>query len=156
MLFYLVLVNGIVAAIYHPIRLSVVPSLVEGDDLMAAVSMTAVTFHLARFAGPALAGFVIAFYGVPATFLVAALSYSVMLIAVFLIRIPSRPWLEGEQKHTVLAELKDGASYVLTHRAIAYVLLLQAILALCARPIGELLPAFVGSVFQRARECWPC
>lgn len=48
MLFYLVLINGIVAAIYHPIRLSVVPSLVEDDDLMAAVSMTAVTFHLSR------------------------------------------------------------------------------------------------------------
>lgn len=147
MLFFLVLINGTVAAIYHPVRLSVVPSLVEPGDLMAAVSMTAVTFHLARFAGPALAGVVIAWYGISATFLVAALFYTVMLVAVFLIKIPGRPWLQGRQKHSVLVELRDGASYVLTHRAIAYVLLIQAVLALCAKPVGELLPAFIGSVF---------
>ena len=88
LLFSLVLINGVVAAIYHPVRLSVVPSLVGEDGLMAAVSLTAVTFHLARFAGPALGGVVIALYGISATFLVVALSYSVMLIAVFFIKIP--------------------------------------------------------------------
>ena len=148
LLLLLVLINGTVSAIYHPVRLSVVPSLVQSSDLMAAVSMTAVTFHLARFAGPAVAGVIIAFYGIAPTFLFVALSYAIMLIAVFLIRIPSRPWLEGRQKRSVLAELRDGVSYSLTHRAIAYILLIQTILALCARPLGELLPAFVGSVFD--------
>jgi MFS family permease len=148
MLFVLVLINGTVAAIYHPVRLSVVPSLVQSSDLMAAVSMTAVTFHLARFAGPALAGVIIAFYGIAPTFLFVALTYAVMLIAVFMIRIPSRPWLEERQERSVLAELRDGVSYSLAQRAIAYVLLIQIVLALCARPLGELLPAFVGSVFN--------
>jgi MFS family permease len=147
-LFLLVLINGTVSAIYHPVRLSVVPSLVQSGDLMAAVSMTAVTFHLARFAGPALAGIIIAFYGIAPTFLFVALSYAVMLIAVFLIEIPPRPWLEDRQKFSVLAELRDGVSYSLAQRAIAYVLLIQTVLALCARPLGELLPAFVGSVFN--------
>ncbi len=147
-LFLLVSINGVVAAIYHPVRLSVVPSLVQSGDLMAAVSMTAVTFHLARFAGPALAGVVIAFYGIAATFLLVALSYTVMLVAVFLIKIPGRPWLDGQQKRPILAELRDGTTYALTNRAIAYVLLIQTILALCARPLGELLPAFVGAVFS--------
>ncbi len=148
MLLVLVLINGTVAAIYHPVRLSVVPSLVESADLMAAVSMTAVTFHLARFAGPALAGVVIALYGLAPTFLMVAFSYVVMLFAAFLIKIPSRPWLEGLQKRSVLAELRDGLDYVVSNRAIAYVLLIQAILALCARPLGELLPAFIGTVFS--------
>lgn len=152
LLFFLVLINGTVSAIYHPVRLSIVPSLVGQKDLMAAVSMTAVSFHLARFAGPALAGVVIALHGIAATFLAVAFSYSVMLIAVFLIKIPPRPWLDGRKKRTVLAELRDGAAYVLTHRAIAYILLIQIILALCARPVGELLPAFVGSVFSQGAE----
>ncbi len=147
-LFALVLVNGVVAAIYHPVRLSVVPSLVKESDLLAAVSMTAVTFHLARFSGPALAGVIIASYGIAVTFLVVAVSYTIMLIAVFLIRIPGRPWLEGRQQSSVLAELRDGVGYAFGNRAIAYVLLIQTILALCARPLGELLPAFVGSVFS--------
>jgi MFS family permease len=152
LLFFMVLINGTVAAIYHPVRLSVVPSLVGQQDLMSAVSLTAVTFHLARFAGPALSGVIIVLYGVSATFLAVALSYSVMLIAVFLIKIPGRPWLEGRERHSILTELREGAGYVLTHRAIAYILLIQTILALCARPVGELLPAFVGSVFLQGAE----
>lgn len=148
LLFLLVLFNGIVAAIYHPVRLSVVPSLVKSDDLMAAVSMTAVSFNLARFAGPALAGLVIAFYGVTATFLVVALCYTVMLFAAFLINIPSRPWLAEQQTRSVWSELRDGLEYAATNRAIAFILLIQAILALCVRPLGELLPAFIGAIFS--------
>ncbi len=152
LLFSLVLINGIVAAIYHPVRLSVVPSLVDADKLMAAVSLTAVTFHLARFAGPALGGALIAFSGIPAVFLIVALSYSVMLVAVFLIDIPSRKWLATQEKRSVLVELTDGFSYAIKNRAIAYILLIQTVLALCARPVGELLPAFVGSVFSMGAE----
>ena len=62
-LFLLVLVNGIIAAIYHPVRLSVVPSLVGNQHVGSAVSLTAVTFHLARFTGPALGGVIIAWEG---------------------------------------------------------------------------------------------
>jgi MFS family permease len=148
LLFFLVLINGIVSAIYHPVRLSVVPSLVNSADLLAAVSLTAVTFHLSRFAGPALAGICMSLYGIPATFLMVAFSYAVMLVAVFTLKIPGRPWLEGLQKRSLLAELRDGMAYVLSHRAIAYILLIQTILALFARPLGELMPAFVGSVFE--------
>ncbi len=152
LLFALVLLNGIIAAIYHPVRLSVVPSLVGADRLMAAISMTAVTFNIARFAGPALGGLVIAWHGIPASFLFVAISYLVMLVAVFLIRIPSRPWLEEQVRRSALSELREGAAYALGHRAICYVLFSQVIIALFARPLGELLPAFVGSVFMQGSE----
>lgn len=152
LLFSLVMINGLVAAIYHPVRLSVVPSLVGSNDLMAAVSLTAVTFHLARFAGPALAGIVIAWHGIATTFLIVALFYIIMLIAVFYIKIPPRPWLAGREQRSVVAELREGVSYALTNRAIAYILFIQTSIALCARPVGELLPAFVGSVFSQGAE----
>lgn len=148
LLFLLVLFNGVVAAIYHPVRLSVVPSLVKPDDLMGAVSLTAATFNLARFAGPALAGVVIALYGLATTFLAVALAYAVMLLAAFLINIPSRPWLAGQSARSARSELRDGVEYAMTRRPIAYILAIQAFLALCVRPLGELLPAFVGAVFS--------
>ena len=151
-LFWLVLLNGVTAAIYHPVRLSVVPSLVGSSHLMSAVSLTAVTFHLSRFAGPALGGVVIALYGVSATFLAVAACYSIMLIAVFLLKIPRRPWLKDFKKRSVFAEMLDGGLYTWNKRAIFYILLVQTILALCARPAGELLPAFVGSVFEMGPE----
>ncbi len=151
-LFLLVLVNGIIAAIYHPVRLSVVPSLVGNQHVGSAVSLTAVTFHLARFTGPALGGVIIAWKGMAAVFLAVALSYCVMLAAVFYLQIPTRPWLSQPTKQSVLSSLRDGAAYTIRTRAIAYVLFLQAVLAVCARPVGELLPAFVGSVFSMGAE----
>ena len=152
LLFSLVLINGMVAAIYHPVRLSVVPSLVGQNDLMAAVSLTAVTFNLARFAGPALGGVVIALHSVSAAFLAVAVSYTIMLVAVFRLKIPPRPWLADIKKRSVLTEMRDGVAYSIENRAIAYVLLIQTIIALFARPVGELLPAFVGSVFSQGAE----
>jgi predicted MFS family arabinose efflux permease len=152
LLFSLVMVNGLVAAIYHPVRLSVVPSLVGSKDLAAGVSMTAVTFHLARFAGPALGGIVIAWHGIATTFLMVALLYLVMLIAVFYIEIPRRPWLAGRERRSVLVEFREGVSHAVTNRAIGYILFIQTIIALCARPVGELLPAFVGTVFSQGAE----
>jgi MFS family permease len=151
-LFVLVLINGVVSSIYHPVRLSVVPSLVGLKDLTAAVSLTAVTFHLARFAGPALGGVVIVLYGISSTFLVVAMCYIAMLVAVFFLQVPRRPWLATQKKRPVLVELWEGAVHAVTHRAIAYILLIQAIIALFARPVGELLPAFVGAVFLQGAE----
>jgi MFS family permease len=147
-LFGLVLVNGIVAAIYHPVRLSVVPSLVGTKHLIPAVSLTAITFHMARFAGPALGGMMLAWQGIAATFLAVTFCYSIMLAAVLFLKIPSRPWLATRVPRSVLSELRDGFDYVRAHQAIAWVLLSQLVPALLARPVGELLPAFVGSVLN--------
>jgi predicted MFS family arabinose efflux permease len=71
-----------------------------------------------------------------------------MLFAAFLINIPSLPWLAAQRTRSVWSELRDGLEYAATNRAIAYVLLIQAILALCVRPLGELLPAFIGGIFS--------
>jgi len=152
LLFSLVLVNGIVAAIYHPVRLSVVPSLVGRNQLLAGVSLTAVTFNLARFAGPALAGLVIAVFGIPASFFLVAVSYGIMLFAVFRIDIPPRPWLSAHTRKPALHELREGANYAVTTPAIALVLSSQVLVAVCVRPVGELLPAFVGTVFSSGPE----
>lgn len=149
LLFGLVLFSGHVSAVYQPVRLSVVPCLLRGENLVAGVSFTSISFNMARLVGPAIAGTIIAIYGLSASFFAVVLTVSIMFVAWFYIDIPPRKWPQNRVERSVIKEFREGVHYVLRHRAVAYILLVQAVIALCARPIGELLPAYVGSVFSQ-------
>lgn len=65
----------------HPARQSITPSLVDKKDFPMAVSLNNIIFHTTHFIGPALSGFVIAFYGVYTVYLLNALSFLFVIIA---------------------------------------------------------------------------
>ena len=67
-LFALTLFRGSVVGIHQPARLALVPALVRKQDVAAAFAINSVTFNLARFVGPAIAGVVITQYGLPHAF----------------------------------------------------------------------------------------
>jgi MFS family permease len=77
----LVLVRGLVNAFDNPARQSFVVELVGADRVVNAVSLNSVVVHTSRIAGPAAAGAIIAAFGVGPCFLVNALSFVAMLIA---------------------------------------------------------------------------
>ncbi|MEA2168781.1 MAG: hypothetical protein QOF76_2081, partial [Solirubrobacteraceae bacterium] len=81
MVYVLVLVRGTVNAIDNPARQALVSELVGTDRLVNAVSLNSVIVHTARIVGPALAGTLIALFGVGPCFLVNSLSFGAMLIA---------------------------------------------------------------------------
>jgi MFS family permease len=85
MVYALVFVRGLVNAFDNPARQSFVVELVGGERVVNAVSLNSVVVHTARIAGPAAAGALIATVGVGTCFLVNALSFAAMLIALRLI-----------------------------------------------------------------------
>jgi MFS family permease len=81
MVYALVLARGTVNAFDNPARQSFVIELVGADRVVNAVSLNSVIVHSARIIGPATAGAVIALVGVGACFMVNALSFGAMLVA---------------------------------------------------------------------------
>jgi MFS family permease len=81
MVYALVATRGLVNAFDNPARQSFVVELVGGERVVNAVSLNSVVVHTARIAGPAAAGAVIATVGVGTCFLVNALSFVAMLVA---------------------------------------------------------------------------
>jgi MFS family permease len=77
----LVLVRGLVNAFDNPARQSFVAELVGADRVVNAISLNSVVVHTSRIAGPAAAGALIAAFGVGPCFLVNALSFVAMLVA---------------------------------------------------------------------------
>src|SRR5262245_38803477 len=81
MVYALVFARGAVNAIDNPARQSFVIEMVGSDRVVNAVALNSVIVHTARILGPAAAGGVIALFGVDLCFLVNALSFGAMLLA---------------------------------------------------------------------------
>jgi MFS family permease len=81
MVYALVLVRGAINSVDNPARQSFAIEMVGSERVVNAVSLNSVLIHSARIAGPAGAGVVIATLGVGPCFLLNALSFAAMVVA---------------------------------------------------------------------------
>ncbi|GIW81102.1 MAG: hypothetical protein KatS3mg105_2909 [Gemmatales bacterium] len=72
---------GLIQAVDVPARLSFVVDLVGRDDVMNAVALNSLSFNVARGVGPAIAGWILVFFGAGYCFLLNGLSYLAVLWA---------------------------------------------------------------------------
>jgi MFS family permease len=81
MVYVAVFAIGTVNAVDNPTRQSFVIEMVGSDRLVNAVSLNSVIVQMARIVGPALAGILIAAFGVVPCFAVNALTFAAMIFA---------------------------------------------------------------------------
>src|ERR1035438_122118 len=91
MVIALSLVVGVTDALSGPSINALVPSSVPDDDVASAVALNSAQFNLSRVLGPFFAGAVMATLGPIVCFALNASSYAPYLLAIYLLRIPSRP-----------------------------------------------------------------
>ena len=140
------LLQGTLDSAHAPVRMSIVPNLVNSDQLYSAIALTSVSFNLSRFVGPALAGFVIALAGVGTAFVINGISYLAMFIAMIVLRQKPSAHSADRRKHPWV-ELLDGARYALSHPLIRSLLVLAALGSVFGRGALEMMPAFADAVF---------
>ncbi len=143
----LTLMRGVVNAGSHPARQALVPSLVPSSELSSAIAFNSMVFNVARFIGPAVAGLIIANFGIAPAFAYNALSFLVFIFALMTIEVP---YLEKFQRkrQTLLAQLGEGVRYIAGHPGIGPMMVLLMATSLLVRPLADLLPGFAGAVFQ--------
>lgn len=146
-LLLLSLMQGILDGAHAPVRMSIVPNLVRMDQLHSAIAFTSVSFNLSRFVGPAIAGFVIAVWGVATAFVINGVSYLFLIAAMLIVRLIPSGTANTERKHP-WTELVDGASYVLRHRLIRSLLIIVAVASVFARGALEMLPAIADIIYE--------
>ena len=81
MVFGLVFVRGAVNSVDNPTRQSFVIEMVGADQVVNAVGLNSVLIHSARILGPASAGILIATLGVAPCFLINAVTFAAMIVA---------------------------------------------------------------------------
>src|SRR6202007_1576390 len=93
---------GMVTVVDNPTRQSFAVEMVGRDGMANAIALNSAVFNLARIAGPAVAGLIIALLGTPAAFLANAASYAAVLVGLKLMRpgelhtVPRAPRAKGQ------------------------------------------------------------
>jgi MFS family permease len=83
MVYAIVFARGTVNAVDNPTRQSFAIEMVGADRVVNAVSLNSVLIHVARIAGPGLAGVLIATVGVEPCFAINAATFAVMILALW-------------------------------------------------------------------------
>jgi MFS family permease len=147
----LAFMQGILDGAHMPVRMSLVPNLVPAEQLHSAIASSSVSFNLSRFFGPAIAGFIITYFGVSVAFATNAVSYVAILAALMLVRL--NPTSRSEPRHSdVWNQLKEGFRYVLHHKAIRLVLTVIAVTSVLGRGTLEMLPAYADEILGGGSE----
>jgi MFS family permease len=128
---------GVCSAFSVTAQQALVTGLVPIRDIPSAVGLNAMTFNIARAAGPALATATIATLGIPAAFGVNAASFG--LFAVILLFVQARP---QELAARGSARLRDSLSLLRREPRLAALLAIVVIVGAASDPVNTLSPAF--------------
>ena len=142
------LILGLVNAFDIPIRQSFVVEMVEQrEDLGNAIALNSSLVTGARLLGPAIAGLLIASVGEGICFILNALSYLAVIVALAAMRIPAaaNPRPAGRP---ILHELREGFLYAYQFGPIRSILLLLALVSLMGMPYSVLVPVFAKDVLH--------
>jgi len=142
------LVQGALDGAHTPVRMTLVPNLVEKTQLQSAIASASISFNVSRLVGPAIAGLIIATSGVSTAFAINGISYLAIIAAVAVIEL--RP-TAARSKGTgdVWAELLDGVRYAITHKTIRGLLITVAVASIFGRGALEMMPAFADAIYER-------
>lgn len=151
LLFLLTLVQGILSATFQPFRHSIVANMVNREELPGAIAINSVSWHGSRFVGPAIAGGIIAFWGVGTAFVVNAVSYIPFIIVLNWITVPDYERTTRALKEIPL-EIVNAARYAFSHPVIGPVMLMLFVTSCIGRAVFELLPGFADEEFGRGAD----
>lgn len=143
-IYLLALGNGIVMAFDSPGRQSMLPSLVEREDLSNAIALNSTVFNASRVVGPPIAGIVYAAAGPAWCFAVNTVSFAAILYVLWIIR----PRWGGPSvtQATLWRNLAEGVNYARTHPIERTLLLLVSLVGTFAFTYVVLMPVVASRV----------
>jgi len=141
---------GLVQAVETPVRQAFVAQLVPRQSLHNAIGLNASMFHLARFIGPATAGFLVAWFGEGTVFAINAVSF---LAVIFSLRLVSEAAREVDAE--AAARYKGfwaGVRFAYHNTLVGATLLTVALTSIFGSATVILLPMYVGDIFHLGPE----
>lgn len=141
---------GLVHALEMPARLSFIAQLVSREDLPNAIALNASLIHLARFIGPAIAGWLVVWVGEGLVFLINGITFLAVIFALLAMHLPGRARVVGRQRR--VGEFWEGIHFAWRHIPIRYALSMVGMVSLVGTSAAVLMPVFVTQVFQSGAQ----
>ena len=146
MIYALALGLGAVNALDNPARRAFVVEMVGAEHVSNAVSLSSAMFMAARVIGPAIAGLVIAGFGVSWCFFANGVSYSAAVIAFLAMR--ENEFFSVEPIPRRKGQLREGLRYAWSTPALRLVLVLTAVIGTLAFNFQVVLPLLAKQTFS--------
>lgn len=137
---------GMVAALDNPARTTFIHEMVGRDQVKNAVTLNSILFNLARFVGPALAGIIIAAFGLASCFLVNAISFIAVLSCLLL--MDGKQIISAERISGMKGQFVAGLKYAKNVPAIRDNLIMMAIVGTMAYEFQVSLPLMAKFIFN--------
>ena len=148
MVLVLAFLNGTLLSFDQPARGALVPVLVPKEDIGNAISLQAMLFNGASTLGPALAGFGVAILGFAGNFFLNGASFLAVLIALYLMRVPSGP---THQQSTIQA-IRSALGTVRRDAVLPWVLSGYAALLFLGPSSALILPVYAVKILHVGPE----
>jgi MFS family permease len=139
----LVFLAGTALAFDIPIRQAFIVELVGKPDLPNAIALNSTMFNGTRVMGPALAGLLIAQVGMANCFLINALSFLGVLLALFWMKLPPPEDIPRTSIREALGELRD---FVRENHDLKLILILMTAVAILGHSYYVLVPILARDV----------
>ncbi|MGE5817846.1 MAG: MFS transporter [Deltaproteobacteria bacterium] len=142
---------GVVYAFDMPARQALVHQLVDVEDLANAVALNSSMINAARIVGPALAGAVVAKFGEGVCFMINAVSYVAVIVALLMMKFAEQP-PQAAPRVSIGRSLIEGARYTLATTPIRDILILLGVLGVMGMPYMTLMPVFAAHVHKSGAD----
>jgi MFS family permease len=139
-------VTGCAQAFGGPAYQSLVPTLVDKQDLPNAIALNSIQFNLARVIGPVIAGAALAAFGMVMCFGLNGISFLFVIGAILGLRNVHVPPAATVR---LMKQMKDGLRYVRDSRHLIALTALGFIAAFLGIPLLTFLPVIAKDVFQQ-------
>ncbi len=139
--------GGCMAAFGFPAYQAILPDLVPKDDLLGAISLSSAQYNLGRVVGPALAGLVLALGSYTFAFVLNALSFGAVFVAIALVRLPP-PRPDPDETGGIGRRIATGARGAWSEPGCRAAIFAIAVAALLLSPFIALIPAVAIKLFD--------
>ena len=152
MVYGLALALGLVTVFDVPGRQAFLTDMVPPGDYVNAQALNSTIHNVGRLVGPAIAGVLIATVGVGVAFLLNALSFVAVLVA--LLRIDSSKLRRIATAARSRGQVREGFRYVWAHPDLRACMFLVAVVALFGQNFRVVLPVLARDTFGQGAEAY--
>ena len=145
---FLSIVQGLLSACYHPVRLVFVSVVVPRNLISSAVGLNSASFNGSRVIGPAFAGVSIALFSLESTFLIAVLAY-IPLIPVLMYMPLRKREKSSDNNDKFFKRFIEGGKVALNTPIIVKGLFIVFISAFFVRGMLEIQPTIAGEILNQ-------
>jgi MFS family permease len=137
--------QGTIMGLMMPSRQAIIAEIVDGEQIMNAVSLNTMGMNTFRILAPAATGFLIEAFDFDIVYIISAAMYGMAAVCMFLMPRLSQKFSQGSN---AFLDIVDGMRYIRRERNMLLVLVATLFVMICGIPFLQLMPMITEDILK--------